>query len=281
VPPHQHLRLWKSSMIKAFWSGSPTSPHRSAHNWGDVLTPIIIHAFSGDLAVNRRKKAHARTFCVGSILHRLRAEDIVWGSGMQSPSKVVNPLPRGVVFKAVRGPMTREVLLGMGAEVPEVYGDPALLIPYILDVPEQPTTHELGIIPHYMDTEAVEHLAGPGVKIIDICGGVKEVVREVLSCERILSSSLHGVILGDAYHKPTGWLVVSEAERIFGGRWKFEDYLASTQRAATPTLMDDGGSIPEIQWLGEPSIDLQPLIQACPFNRRGVQRAEDLLLHRQ
>ena len=186
---------------------------------------------------------------------------------MLAPDKVVTPLPPGVRFHAVRGPLTREVLLGLGAEVPEVYGDPALLIPHILKVPEQKVTHRLGIIPHYYDMEAVRHLASPDVKVIDICAGVHEVIQEVLSCESILSSSLHGVVLGDAYKRKTGWLVVSDAARLLGGTWKFKDYCASTNREAVPNALSDAGSLPEITWLDSPRIDLGPLLAACPFNK--------------
>lgn len=262
--------------MKAFWSGKAGSDRVEENNWGDVIAPVIIEALSGQVPTNRRKKTGGRLVTVGSLMHRIRPGDHMWGTGMLSPDKVVTPLPPGVVFHAVRGPMTRDVLLGMGADVPAIYGDPALLIPYILKIPEQEITHELGIIPHYCDVQAVQHLASPSVKIIDICGGIEQVIKEVLSCETILASSLHGVILGDAYKKKTAWLRVANATNLIGGDWKFHDYYASTNREAIPTDLTDAGGLPPIRWADQADIDLSPLLQACPFNKFGYRTVTEL-----
>ena len=258
--------------LRAFWYGDASSSGRGMRNWGDVLTPHIIEAFSGQKAV-RATRGGERHLVVGSILHRLKPNDRVWGCGAISPTHVPTPLPPGVRFHAVRGPLTRDLLVKAGAGVPPVYGDPALLVPYIYQVEKPSVTHRLGVLPHYVDQDSVRHLAAPDVKIIDISSGMEEVIREVCSCETILSSSLHGVILGDCYASKVAWLTVQGGKGLVGKDFKFRDYLLSTGRDPVPTPIE---GLPTVHWL--PKLDYAPqaLIGACPFNNKNIRRAADL-----
>lgn len=57
---------------------------------------------------------------------------------------------------------------------------------------------------------------------------LRSVVDQITSCERIVSTSLHGVIVANAYGIPARWAVVSDAsEAISGDGTKFEDYFRS------------------------------------------------------
>ncbi len=257
-------------MIRAFWYGNAASPKPSLRNWGDVIAPYIIEAFAGDSALNMPRAA-GRHLVVGSILHRLRQGDQVWGCGVISDAHM--KVPEGVVFHAVRGPLTRAVLLRDGAEVPEVYGDPALLMPSLMQVKTPRVTHKRGILAHYVDAASVAHLADAQTRIIDICGPVKEVIRAVASCEELLASSLHGLILGDLYCQRAAWLTLEGGRRLVGRDFKFRDYLLSTDREPVPTPLE---GLPAVNWLPSLQFDTRALIRACPFNRQGIQRADDL-----
>lgn len=50
----------------------------------------------------------------------------VWGAGIIDGTKKLRYKPKKVY--AVRGPLTRKVLLAQGVKCPEIYGDPALLV---------------------------------------------------------------------------------------------------------------------------------------------------------
>jgi len=133
--------------------------------------------------------------------------------------------------------------------------------------PKVEKKYEYGIIIHYAEkgTPWVEYFRKmPFVKIIDIQNEVEEVPQQVLSCNMIFSSSLHGVILGDAYGIPSYWIKLSN--RL--GDFKFEDYLMSVKRQTTPILINSGTSIKSIKNQIEPyeiDIDLKTLMDSCPF----------------
>ncbi|NJX17587.1 polysaccharide pyruvyl transferase family protein, partial [Tamlana crocina] len=96
-----------------------------------------------------------------------------------------------------RGPRTREYLLKLGYDCPEVYGDPAILL---LDYyhPSISKKYKLGIVPHYHDYENALKIFGgrEEVKVVDLLTmNVEATTTEILECERILSTSLHGLIV--------------------------------------------------------------------------------------
>lgn len=188
------------------------------NNMGDTLTRPILQHFGYKVELVGRKE-RGKVVGVGSIMTAVRSGDVVWGAGCirQVPLQKTN-----VKFLAVRGPLTRSLI--SGSVVPEVYGDPALLLPLIYN-PNISAKYDVGIIPHYID-KPVGH--GTGYHFIDIQQDWKTVVREILRCKRIVSSSLHGLIVAEAYGIPATWIKLSD--KIIGGTFKFHDYLRGTGR---------------------------------------------------
>jgi pyruvyltransferase len=52
-----------------------------------------------------------------------------------------------------------------------------------------------------------------------------KMINDVLSCEKIIASSLHGLALGIAYGIPTQWCKITN--KIIGGNMKFLDFYSS------------------------------------------------------
>lgn len=206
-------------MKKAYWW--------PAQNFGDTLTPIVIEYLSGVVPEHAARNESGRILGIGSIIHLVRENDIVFGSGSNRPGHIINS-PEGARYLCVRGPLTRAQI--KGATVPEIYGDPAILLPRIYS-PEVKKTHAIGYLPHYVDKKIVMSkyaIASGYSKHIDIQADWKTVIEEVLSCEKIVASSLHGIIVAEAYGIPAVWEQYSD--KIVGGDFKFQDYFLGTGR---------------------------------------------------
>lgn len=212
--------------------------------------------------------------CIGSLIDMgvFNSHTIIWGAGAISGTEKLHYKPLKVC--AVRGKLTRRYLLEQGIDCPEVYGDPALLLPKIYQ-PKVEKRYKLGIIPHYVDQEnpllgKMSQLYEGNVCIIKMRDYTdwKEIVDNINRCEQIISSSLHGLILSDAYNIPNVWVEFSD--KIWGEGFKFRDYFSAVERKTMrPVCIKSVIHEEDIQKAVEQwrpiSIDLQPLIQACPF----------------
>lgn len=241
-------------------------------NWGDALSPVLCSLLSGRPVKKMLWTHQHRYFAIGSILGHANARAEVWGSGFLFENDKLAEAP---MVHAVRGPRTRAKLLQQGFDCPETYGDPALLFPYFFN-PTVEKKHPIGLVPHYSDKGHLwfERQRGlPGVHILDVEGGIEEFVREVKSCELIVSSSLHGLICADAYGVPNLWVEVSD--QVDGGSFKFCDYYESVGRG-TPVPVRPHPDKP-LTWAVDqfqPSsfkFDTRPLINACPFIAEDVR----------
>lgn len=242
-------------------------------NFGDILTPYIVEHFT-DKNIKRISSKlfslYDHYFVIGSILQKSRSTTTVWGSGFISDQVHCKQPPKKIC--AVRGPKTRERLLEVGVDCPQVYGDPALLMPEIYK-PKHPIkkSYKLGIIPHYVDKKHPwlhQFEERKDFKIIDVQQkNPLKVIDDMLSCERVISSSLHGIIVADAYQIPSLW--ISFSDKVLGNGFKFQDYFLSVGRSdKEPQLIKADTSIEELLNAFqeyEISIDLEKLKAACPF----------------
>lgn len=203
---------------------------KKKENYGDLLSKYLVEKISGkEVKWVHPKKQPWYTWnkinflAIGSIIHHATTDSIVWGSGIiDNKHKVA-----AADFKAVRGPRTREFLINSGYKCPPVFGDPALLLPKYFN-PDVDKRYKLGVIPHYHDYKQAcvifENFSE--ILVIDLMTmDVEEVTRKILQCGRIISSSLHGLIVAHAYQIPGIWVEFSK--KIFGDGIKYQDYLES------------------------------------------------------
>ncbi|MDD7273542.1 MAG: polysaccharide pyruvyl transferase family protein [Prevotella sp.] len=248
-------------------------------NWGDDLNYYFIGRFTNKRIVPFQYSLIARWFnkqnymCIGSMIHDVNSNTIVWGSGViaDDAKYEIKEKPKKVV--GVRGKLTREYLLKRGIKCPEVYGDPALLLPLIYQKEIKKTKYKLGIIPHIYD-ENNEFIQKASIDSDILVISMKkyddwhEVIDQICSCEMIISSSLHGVIISDAYNIPNSWVEFSD--KVIGKGFKFRDYFSSVGKVINEPIFISQDI--EIEYFKEknknwcpPQINLQPLIEACPF----------------
>lgn len=265
---------------------------KSIQNFGDVIAPHIVRKLSGmepALVLDRGR----RYLCSGSILPDLREGDIVWGSGMVRPEDLKS-VPPNVKFCAVRGPLTRDLLVEkFGQEVPKIYGAPCLLIPKLFDVPKVDKEF-LGIVPHMLEYREILKPGNPfrdwysrrgrfsRFDLIDITSGFDPVLEAISGCAYVISSSLHALILADALGIPNAFAQFVRHKDMERFSWKFHDYFLSVGRPTVPPIDCSKGVDTVSGLVFRPSTFSPPRItfdygkffDSCPFNFKGVALRE-------
>ena len=234
-------------------------------NFGDFLSRITVELLLarrgytlGDETPERRQ-----LLAIGSVLHFARDGAVVWGSGVNGKIPVESHKFRQLDVRAVRGPLTREFLTTRGIKVPEVYGDPALLLP-ILAPNRFRHEHAQGVafVPNLNDLPQLDlNGSRDAVTVVSPLAGWNQCVKSILSHDLVLASSLHGLIVAEAYGIPARYVRLSETENLF----KYRDYYAGTGRSD----FSFAKSIAEgIEMGGErpPVFDPAPLMEAFPFD---------------
>lgn len=220
--------------------------HVLHRNFGDELNYYLLRELTGKPVSNLIDickwgyKGKPNLLFIGSLVEEFTTPNtIIWGSGaLYGGDRPLRNKPKEV--RAVRGKLTREYLLKNGVNCPEVYGDPALLCPLVY-MPNVEKKYKIGIIPHVDDYNhpAVKALEEQGAHIIRLAGynHWHDVIDEICECEIIVSSSLHGLILADAYKVPNVWITLKG--ELLGGTFKFHDYFSGVgRRVSTPMTVD-------------------------------------------
>lgn len=257
-------------------------------NWGDDLNVFFLEnicenkLLSSQFLVNGFNKhipwlkKYDKYKFIGSIISFGNDPNtIIWGSGLiRSVHDFKRPIKK---ILAVRGPLTRNELLRNGYDCPEVYGDPALLLPYYIIPKKTNKKYKLGIIPHYSDyaKPELEHLkSNDNILFIKMFDYKKwtDVIDQICSCEFIASSSLHGLIVAEAYNIPNLWVEINEP--ITGDedmRFKFHDFFQSVGLdRENPYIVNEDTTMEDLhkqksKYINAPGLSTIPLISACPF----------------
>lgn len=243
-------------------------------NFGDLMSPWLMEKMTGRQPVLANKES-PHYVMVGSIINKGNDNSIFWGTGTYG-TESKKEVSAGARYTAVRGPLTRSKLgaaMAFGIDVPDVYGDPALLAP-LYYFPKVEVTHDYGVIVRWKERKWAEAKYGAGVKLIDFARpDIEGVIRDMLSCRRIISSSLHGLIVADAYGIPNAWLA-SDSPR--GGEFKFHDYFASVKKLRPAQTFDPSAQLVtrdvlknSLEFNSSPiEFDYRKLLNACPFLKR-------------
>lgn len=193
-------------------------------NFGDLLTSLLLDRFTR-LPSKWSEPNDSQLVMVGSIIEQLPSYwvGVIAGIGKLHEKTVVN-FPNARIL-GVRGPLTAKGLRGN-----LVLADPGLLANEL--VPIEDKQYDLGIIPHWTDT-TLEHdprFLKYNPKIIRVSDDPLKVISEIGRCKKVISSSLHGIILADAFHIPRR---IEISPRVLshphqeGGLFKWHDYSAS------------------------------------------------------
>ena len=205
--------------------------NNSRYNLGDSLGFVIAQwmlekkGLSLDTWVRKRKHFN----CVGSNIFVSFQNSTIWGSGVHYDKKYSflfrYPFSR-FDFRAVRGPLSRKKILDYGHKCPEVYGDPAILMPFIYKPVLDVKCHELLVIPQFIK-ELEFRSKYPELFIVSMnTNDYKSVIDAIASSKKVVTSSLHAIILADAYGVPSVFFRGLPPRADF----KYLDYYYSTGR---------------------------------------------------
>ena len=112
-----------------------------------------------------------------------------------------------------------------------VLADPALLVPLVFNLSYTNISHklyQLCIIPHYIDQNNIlihKNIQVDNSFLLNITEEPIKFIHNLLKCKRVISSSLHGLILSDSLGIPNARIIVSD--KIIGGDYKFNDFYSS------------------------------------------------------
>ena len=285
VASHHRYSRDEVGGIRLYWCEgfrrpSLTSPQRVrkrrgpfAPNFGDALSPLVVSLLTGRRVVYANDPV--KLVALGSIFFALQDGDVVWGAGLARREHVSYAASaREVMYRALRGPATARLLRSRGVACAVPFGDPAILLPLLIDNDIAPQ-HEIGVVPHWSQFPDFEReIRDPHVKLIDVCDSFDDVARAILSCRLVLSTSLHGVILAESYGIPA--LLVFYGGQPRGDDTKYIDYFESTERdlhARSITRIPDITRLAsETSRVPTPRFSREPLLAAFPYPIRSLSQ---------
>lgn len=262
--------------IRLYWWGKKT-------NFGDLIGPWLVEMMTGRPTVNiRHQKTKAGITglaTAGSLIHSLDRPGLeIWGSGSIAAlrPKHIEALKdrKPAAIHAVRGYRTLKELKKLGWEAPAVFGDPASLLPrFYTPRKRADVAGKIALVPHYSHKPAFAAAAGlDGFHTVEVQDDPGPVVDQIASARAVLSTSLHGVIVAQAYGVPWVWVRVKD-EALIGGDFKFEDYFTTIDRDGVRVATVDPGAIDEITlrglakfaYLPRPKLTFDELLAAFPY----------------
>lgn len=187
-------------------------------NFGDALVPWLVERLGHRPVYFAPEWKGRKVFLGGSILNWAQPGDVVWGCGL---ADLTHKVARGIEVNGVRGPISlSKCCPNRDAPAPAI-GDAAMILPGLY-TPAARVRRTLGLVPHYTELFRAYHQY-PSEFVISPLQSVETFVDEVLSCEVIASSSLHGLVVAHAYGLKAVW--VRFGDSVLGDDTKFRDHL--------------------------------------------------------
>lgn len=206
-------------------------------NLGDYLSEIVVQSCCDrwQIPIGKTISKTRHLYAIGSILQMGYQNATVWGSGFAFEPSLMRgllQLGRKLDIRCVRGPKTKETLQRLGFICPEKYGDPAVLLPQIYVPTGMLKTEKYIFIPHFQAEEEARKQYGDDHIVSMNTNDYKRVIDRIVASDRVISSSLHGIVLAEAYGIPA----VYYQDKTSRFAYKYEDWYLSTGRSKTNTV---------------------------------------------
>jgi len=234
-------------------------------NFGDELSKFITTQL-----LNKKYKltfnlpnAQTNLLCIGSYIHMAKNNSHIFGSGVRTKNNQENGHKySNLIVHATRGPLTQQFLQKKGIKCPNVYGDPALLLPKFYKPQHIPNlSNKIAILPHKSHFHKYSNFNQKNYFIINPTDKWQTVINQITSCKSVISSSLHGLICADAYNKPN---IMYDPYPLDEGDFKFYDYFLSQNRPFIK-INKLNEFKEELLYTKGNTLNLNQLINAFPF----------------
>ncbi len=265
IPPVAKEYIMRDSIILRDTSMRVVKGNVNLHWWrmpygkinvGDYLSFVIVEwikkqrGITSDLSYNGQTQ---HLYALGSIIDSGFQNATVWGSGCLQDHMFWWRKIRKLDICSVRGPLTREVLKKNGYNCPEIYGDPAILMPMIYNPKNIKKKKNYVVISHH-SVQREEGTLSP------VTADYKTFINRILGAELVISSSLHGIILAEAYGVPAIMLANVQIDRF-----KYCDWYYSTERYDFPVALSveealhmKAPTLPNLSAMGKEVIEAFP-----------------------
>jgi hypothetical protein len=205
------------------------------------------------------------------------------------------------VVTATRGPVSEQLLAGPDGHKPGVYGDPVWILPQFYR-PQVEKKWKIGAILHLSELKDRSPVAIPrdnirrfdipaeladDVHLITTCAPISmqaigDKIDEILACERIVSTSLHGMVIAESYGIPCLYFapngdVIGPAEKPLDPQGDLDlriiDLYRGLGKSSVMTYVQPRDALTDwpavmaaVDRHWRPvTLDTQPLIDAFPF----------------
>lgn len=219
---NSNTRFTQHNKVNLHWWSTESQDH--VENVGDYLSVVVCNymlqkrGLSFDDVVKKTKHLYG----IGSIIQGGAQNATIWGSGLKQGNEDIGFIfrhTRKLDIRLVRGPRTRGALIKNGFRCPENYGDPALIMPLIYN-PSLKKSRDYLVILHHESKLQYENSITP------LYSNYREFIDAIVSSNLVISSSLHGIILAEAYGIPA---ILLDDDAV-SNKFKYEDYYYSTER---------------------------------------------------
>lgn len=218
------------------------------NNLGDAINPLILKRvlecdfkrtdeFECDMTgigsglrrffVNRNSLVSRKGF-IKFVKGRTHNQPVIlWSAGFLTSAVDKELLLRkNVLVASARGELSKQRLETiLGKKLDATTGDAGLLCSELIKE-KVLKKYRLGIIPHDSEREEGDYFRiREEIKdsvIIDVRKDPMKMLRLMVECECIISSSLHGLIIADSFHIPNKQIVLTD--KLAGDGFKFRDY---------------------------------------------------------
>lgn len=208
-------------VARAYWWNKQA---QGIQNFGDAINPFLYKRFAG-VDTKWAPVAKADVVGTGSLLEHIPPlwDGTILGTGKLFGDSRLSLYTYTAKILALRGPLSAAGVRGDYA-----IGDPGLLADELVDDDVESREYDLGVVPHWSDPGLLAREEWYNRKwttsvIVPTLDNPLDVVRQIGRCKKIVTSSLHGIIVADAFGIPRR-LEYAPALEAEGGKFKFLDY---------------------------------------------------------